>query len=92
MDEWEQLLGVAVRRKVIVEGDGDSPELGHLVLFNWEGKQIQPGGEAGSAFTKRTGATTRIGDGDEIPGPQDEAVTYVRAQRRETLGIRSPRS
>lgn len=77
MCEWEQLLGVAVQRKVLIEGGGDSPELGHLVLFNWEGKQIQSDGKAGGAFTKRTGVTARIGDGDEIPGTQDKTATYI---------------
>lgn len=66
-EEWEELLGSGVRKKVVVEGDGASPDLGSLVLFNWRGCVHQNDGR-GPAFAERTKATARIGDGDEIPG------------------------
>lgn len=67
-DEWEDLLGSGVRRKVVIQGDGASPDFGSLVLFNWKGNVLQADGTPGYAFAERSMVTTRIGDGDEIPG------------------------
>lgn len=75
---WEELLGSAVKKKVIVDVDGDVPEFGSLVVYNWRGRVLRqvPDGDGrasdpesdGSVFGERREATTRIGDGDEIPG------------------------
>ncbi|CAN0139081.1 unnamed protein product [Scytosiphon promiscuus] len=66
-DEWEELLGSAVRKRVVVDGDGDSPGLGSLVLFSWKGN-ILVNDESGETFAQRNRVTARIGDGDEVPG------------------------
>lgn len=76
---WEELLGSAVKKKIIVDGDGDVPEFGVVVMYNWRGSVLQDGGDGrfsgpareGSVFGERQQATTRIGDGDEIPGNGD---------------------
>lgn len=69
-DAWEELLGSAVKKKVIVEGDGDVPDFGSIVVFSWMGRELVNGidGIGGNAFGERKRATARIGDGDEIPG------------------------
>lgn len=69
-DGWEELLGSAVKKKVIVDGDGDVPDFGSVVVFNWIGSEMVDGidGLTGTAFGERKRATARIGDGDEIPG------------------------
>lgn len=69
-DAWEELLGSAVKKKVVVQGDGDVPEFGSVVVFNWMGSELVNGidGIAQTAFGERKRATARIGDGDEIPG------------------------
>lgn len=69
-DAWEELLGSAVKKKVIVDGDGDVPDFGCIVVFNWTGSELIGGidGIARTTFCKRKRATARIGDGDEIPG------------------------
>lgn len=66
--DWEELLGSAVQKKVIVDGDGDSPDLGNLVVFDWRGRVVLGDGTTGVAFGERKRAIARIGDGDEIPG------------------------
>lgn len=65
---WEELLGSAVQKKVLVDGNGDSPDLGSLVVFDWRGSVLLDDGTTGVAFGERKRATARIGDGDEIPG------------------------
>lgn len=67
-NEWEELLGTGVTRKVLVQGVGDCPEHGHLVLFDWEGRSLLESGRVGTTFAAREKAKTRIGDGDEVPG------------------------
>ena len=67
-NEWEELLGPGVRKKVVIQGNGDSPEPGVLVLFNWKGRVVQADGTSGYDFAERSSVTARIGDGDEIPG------------------------
>lgn len=67
-DEWEELIGPGVRKKVVFEGAGASPDLGSLVLVNWDGVVIQADGASGYAFAKRSRVTSRIGDGEDIPG------------------------
>lgn len=67
-DNWEELLGPAVQKKVVVDGHGDSPDLGSLVNFDWRGSVLLDDGTTGVAFAERKRATARIGDGDEIPG------------------------
>lgn len=69
-DVWEELLGSAVKKKIIVGGDGDIPDYGSVVVFNWMGSELVDGidGIARTPFCERKGATARIGDGDEIPG------------------------
>ena len=67
---WEELLGSAVKKKVIVQGDGDVPDFGSVVTFDWMGSELVNGvdGFARTAFGERKRAMARIGDGDEIPG------------------------
>lgn len=65
---WEEILGSAVQKKVIFDGDGDLPDLGSLVMFDWRGRVLLDDGTTGVAFAERTQAIGRIGDGDEIPG------------------------
>ena len=75
---WEELLGSAVKKKVVVDGDGDVPEFGSVVVYNWRGSILREESTDGdgsahpergrSVFGERQQATTRIGDGDEIPG------------------------
>lgn len=68
-DQWEELLGSAVQKKVVVDGYGESPDLGSLVLFTWTGSPLLDNGTTtGAAFAHRDRASARIGDGDEIPG------------------------
>eukprot|EP00903_Cladosiphon_okamuranus_P007666 g7434.t1 len=66
LDAWEELLGSAVRKKVIVEGAGDVPDFGSVVVFSWTGSELIDG-MGRTAFCERKRATARIGDGDEIP-------------------------
>ncbi len=75
---WEELLGSAVKQKVIIDGDGDVPEFGSVVVYNWRGRVLLDGPDGdnrasdpaseGIVFGERREVTTRIGDGDEIPG------------------------
>ncbi|CAM9995068.1 unnamed protein product [Ectocarpus sp. 6 AP-2014] len=68
-DQWEELLGSAVQKKVVVDGCGESPDLGSLVLFTWTGSPLLDNGTTtGVAFAHRERASARIGDADEIPG------------------------
>lgn len=75
LGEWEELLGSGVKRKILVKGTGDCPEHGYLVLYNWAGKITSAKGKAGVTFTSRTEESTRIGDGDEIPG-WDKSIMF----------------
>lgn len=76
---WDELLGSAVKKKVIVDGDGDAPDFGNVVVFNWKGSELVNGieGIAGTAFGERNRATARIGDGDEIPGTTCTAMLLL---------------
>lgn len=67
-EEWEELLGSAVRKRIVADGDGDSPDLGSLVLFSWKGNVLLTDGATGETFAERDRVTARIGDGDEVPG------------------------
>lgn len=67
LDAWEDIIGSGVRKKIIVEGEGDCPQLGSLVLFNWKGTSLKHG-QTWFPFAERVGMTARIGDGDEVPG------------------------
>lgn len=76
-DGWEDLIGSAMRKKILADGDGPAPDLGTLVRFNWRGRTLQPDGTTGFTFAERTNATARIGDGDEIPGDHSYYVKFV---------------
>lgn len=76
---WEELLGSAVKKKVVVQGDGDVPDFGNVVVFNWVGSELVNGidGMTQAPFGERKQTTARIGDGDEIPGTATYNVVAV---------------
>lgn len=76
---WEELLGSAVKKKVVVQGDGDVPDFGNVVVFNWMGSELVNGidGMPQAPFGERKQTTARIGDGDEIPGTATYNVVAV---------------
>ncbi|CAM9605213.1 unnamed protein product, partial [Choristocarpus tenellus] len=79
-DEWDEILGEGVMMKALTDGNGVTPELAHLVSFDYTLKVLVDG-EVGDTCRTRTGAMTRIGDGDVIPG-LELALRHMREGQR----------
>jgi hypothetical protein len=65
---WRELMPNAVSMKVILEGAGDPPEMGHIVSFGCVSRLSSDG----TIFASSDAETLCLGDGDVVPGQSDE--------------------